>query len=258
MSNKPTKQQDLIAIAEKGGNDAALLLLDKIHDLEDRFETHTKEMGEAFNRAIDQIKENVPDLNKVLESIKGKDGKDSEIAGPKGDSIKGDPGIDYVLTEKDKIEIPVVEKVIIEKPTITEKITNEIKEIAIAENAEQVRDKLETLKGNERLDKDAIKGLDEEFEKVKKTIGGRSVNVFGGRNGGSYYDISSSLNGSTKTFWIPTNMGVIAVLGSSAPFIFRPTTDWTESGHNIVFDAAIDATNALAAGQTVVILIKRN
>jgi len=48
----------------------------------------------------------------------------------------------------------------------------EYKEV-ILDDAEKLRDKLETLKGNERLDKSAIKGLEEELARItKKGFGG--------------------------------------------------------------------------------------
>lgn len=91
--------------------------------------------------------------------------------------IKGDPGKDgenYILTLRDKeeiakkIKIPVIEKVIekviqkteVIKPIITKEITNEIKQIAIHETPNEVRDKLESLQGKDRLNKSAIDGLD--------------------------------------------------------------------------------------------------
>lgn len=66
-------------------------------------------------------------------------------------------------------------------------------------------------------------------------------------------DLSSSLNGSTKVFSLPVNRRVIAVLGSSAPFWFRPTIDFIISGTNntiLTFDASIDAGISLAGGQS--------
>ena len=90
---------------------------------------------------------------------------------------------------------------------------------------------------------------------------GTTIHVRGGGgviNGVTYYDISASLNGSDRSFWLPSHMGIIAVIGSSFPFIFRPEVDYVQSGQNILFDNAIDPAVSLAGGQTVTVLIKRN
>jgi hypothetical protein len=78
---------------------------------------------------------------------------------------QGDPGENYVLTQKDKkeiaskIEVPVLEKVI-EKPIV--------KEVAIPETAQQIRDKLESLLPGEKLSIQAIDGLAKILEGLSK------------------------------------------------------------------------------------------
>ncbi len=83
-------------------------------------------------------------------------------------------GEDYVLTDKDRadiaglITVPVVEKIIEKTEVIREqpiynetvKVTNEIKEVAVSDTSEDIRNKLELLTGDERLDKSAIRGLE--------------------------------------------------------------------------------------------------
>lgn len=66
------KEERLLKLAEKNGTDADLILLDKIHELEDR---------------LDALE--IPDLENVLASVRGKEGKQGE-QGSKGD--KGDKG----------------------------------------------------------------------------------------------------------------------------------------------------------------------
>lgn len=98
------------------------------------------------------------------------------LKGEKGDP--GDDGKDYVLTEKDraviasKIKVPIVEKIVELTEVIHETpiVTNEIMEVAVAETAEQIRDKLESLKKDNRLDKSAIKGLSELLDKSDRAI----------------------------------------------------------------------------------------
>lgn len=66
-------------------------------------------------------------------------------------------GNNYILTQKDKDDIARLIKVPIEK---REKIIQQIiKEVNISETALQIKDKLESLKGNRRLDFSAIKNF---------------------------------------------------------------------------------------------------
>ena len=101
----------------------------------------------------------------------------SKIPTPKD----GEDGKDYILTDQDKkdiaksIKVPVVEKVIEKTEVIRETpiITNEIKEVAKYEEAEDIKNKLESLKDDERLDASAIKNLPEGLSGAK----GRLVRV---------------------------------------------------------------------------------
>ena len=49
-----------------------------------------------------------------------------------------------------------------------------------SDNSIGIRDKLETLKGKERLSKDAIDGLEEELKKIKDEKAGTGMAIFGG------------------------------------------------------------------------------
>lgn len=71
--------------------------------------------------------------------------------------------------------------------------------------AEGIRDKLETLTGDDRLDKSAIKGLDEEFKNIDKKIVA-STRVIGGGKSIRGSSFSFSGNGSTTTFYLPTEV----------------------------------------------------
>lgn len=118
---------------------------------------------------------------------------------------------------------------------------------------EKVRDKLENLEGEERLDVSAIKGLQEEIKKLKSIVS-EARPIFGpGKTKIIVLDLSDQLDGSTKTFPIGTHFGIVGVWSSSSPFAWRPTIDYTEVGKTIVFDAAIDASVSLAPGQTLIV-----
>ena len=163
MKLDPKKLKKL-AVVSALRDPSQVVLLQHIDSVEERLE---KSIGEISKK----VDGSLPSLSDILEQVKGTDGDDGYTPEKGLDYFDGD---DYVLTEKDKAEIasqitvPVVEKIIErietikEQPTITEitKITNEIKEVAITENAEILRDKLEALKDNERLDISAIRGTD--------------------------------------------------------------------------------------------------
>ena len=67
-------------------------------------------------------------------------------------------------------------------------------------------------------------------------------------------DLSPQLDGSTKTFQLGTNFGIVSVSSSSAPFgAFRPVIDYNGVGKTIVFTDSVDAPSALATGQSLII-----
>lgn len=145
----------------------------------------------------------------------GRDGKDSLVPGPKGE--KGDPGSP-------------------DKPL----------EIAI---------KLNTL--TEKVEVSVIKGLSRQLETLAKAVRAKpqtTVKKGGGGNIVQYYDLSALLDGSTKTFALPTHRKVIQVVSSSTPFVFRPVVDYSRTRTSITFDALIDAPSMLASGQSLVVI----
>ncbi|RJQ33904.1 hypothetical protein C4568_03825 [Candidatus Parcubacteria bacterium] len=120
---------------------------------------------------------------------------------------------------------------------------------------EDIRDQLESLKGEERLDKSAIKGLDEELAEIRKTKSGSSgPSGITGKDVIQKYDLSPYLDGVTKTFAIPGNWTVLDVSGTSSPYQFRRLVDYTFTNQAITFTDQVDAAGSLAEGQTVEIL----
>ncbi len=163
-----------------------LIVLKVIKDSKD-------EIGEISKRTIENINEAVGEmkisqnyfLSKADEELKKTlSNKEEEVKTAFSDELKP---IRLLITEVEtalenlkNIEIPVVEKVIERVETIKEQpiITSEIKEVAVTDRAEIIRDKLETLQGNERLDASAIKGLED--AKVDKK---GNIQVIGGQSG---------------------------------------------------------------------------
>lgn len=128
----------------------------------------------------------------------------------------------------------------------------------VSESPQEIRDKLELLQGEERLDVSAIRGLEEKIEKVRGENKTTLVPI-GGPSAGKivkYHDLSASLNGSTTTFALPAFYRVVSVHSSSFPFILRPTTDYTVDGSTmqITFTSEIDPATTLASGQSLIIV----
>ena len=121
--------------------------------------------------------------------------------------------------------------------------------------AEDIRNKLELLDGDERLDQKAIKGLLEDMEKLRAEIrskpalraGRKSVFV-------KRHNLTSQVDGSTKTFTLPSDtLEVLGVWGTQFPINFNPGTDWTFSGRTLTLT---DEVAAPQTGQTLYALIE--
>lgn len=106
---------------------------------------------------------------------------------------------------------------------------------------------------------DAIKGLRKELDEMKasKSGAGATHAIFASQRGAvKAYDISSQLNGVLKTFTLPAFWRVISVHSSSFPSAFRETTDYTTDANasTITFTSQIDASTALASGNSIIIV----
>lgn len=109
---------------------------------------------------------------------------------------------------------------------------------------------LETLKGEKRLDYEALKN------RPGTPVGGERQRTLH-RGGGSSasgaqtyeYDLSDFCDGSTKMFTIPTNTRIVAVLCTDAPAgFYRKTVDYTGTGTTtLTLDAAVAAPNTGAS-----------
>jgi len=122
----------------------------------------------------------------------------------------------------------------------------------ILNSGEEIRKSLERLESDDRLDKSAIKGLDEWMRSI---AGGRRFAILGGgRNAVEYTDLSSLLDGVTKTFSVPKRR-FVALMYSSAPFIYRPTVDYTGDGTGTL--TLTSEVSAPETGQSLILLHSR-
>lgn len=147
---------------------------------------------------LEQVKEAID--NGVIELPRGEDGHtptDEELIAlikPLIPIVKD--GENYILTEQDKrdiaksIKVPVVEKVIEKTEVVRE--TPIVKEVAVSDTPEVIKDKLETLDGDKRLKIEAIKDLREELDKVKARGGEHVVST---SNRGLYQLLDVNVSG---------------------------------------------------------------
>lgn len=148
---------------------------EKVSDVESNVAARLDSIEESVSRVSEELKKKL-ESELVLEIDR--------------EELRGKDGEDYVLKETDleeiaamammDIEVPVVEKVIERTEVIRETpiVTENVVEKAITDKAEVIRDKLETLEKDERLDKSAIKGLEEYVD--NKTLD-RAVSILDSR-----------------------------------------------------------------------------
>ncbi len=192
----------------------------------ENFSEHKKEMADYMASMMRMCEEKLEQVNKKMSEMKdGEDGEDADE-----ERIK-----QAVLAE---IKLPEQKAVILDTP-------------------EQVRDKLESLTGNERLNQSAIAGLQEQIESLKQMI---SSIPRGGRTGMrkipiiKRYNLSSQCNGVLKTFTLPNDtVDVLGVFGTQFPVNFNPGTDWTFAGRTLTLT---DAVGAPETGQTLFAIVE--
>jgi len=179
--------------------------------------------------------------------------------------IKGDS---YVLTENDKneiaqkIQVPIVDR-IIERRTEVQKIevikeqpivTQFIKEVAVADSADTIRNKLELLQGDERLDAKAIKGL-EPLQKIDDIERIAKLNAFNPTMGPSFADLAAinsridnlPSNPSSGLSLLTPTSGLVNGTNQTFTFSKAPQVLFTENGwfprqNNGVSDTTINWT----------------
>ena len=180
-----TKKEDLIQLAKKGGNDADLILFDKINELEEKVETIEEkiEREPAEDTKVEKVamrlaaklatleKGDRGDRGDRGETGKGIDGQDGRNGKDGKDGIDGKDGRNG-RDGKDVDEQKIIEDIRaqIKVPTI-EEIEGDLPKLSAP-----IRDALELLTGDEKLGIDAVLGLKELLEELKN----RPVRVVSG------------------------------------------------------------------------------
>src|SRR3990167_3341136 len=202
--------------------------IDNKKDLNNLVNRLTEQEVQKIGEALDNLEKKA---EKVIKSIKEKTALDLDS-----------------ITRNLYKELKKLEDSIPEKADFTE-IYGKIKEVEskivpVEEiKAEGIRDKIESLRGDERIDKSAIKGLDDELKEIRSLPrgGGAARRVFIPYRD----DLSASCDGSNKTFYLsraPLN-DVIFVFGTDFPTILRPTIDFTVANKVLTLTSSVPAPN---------------
>jgi hypothetical protein len=210
--NLTKRQKRVVKLAQAGGGDKELAIMNEISDLEDK---------------IAELEKNQPDLDKVLESVKGKPGAKGD-QGEKGDmgeqGPQGKQGIEGPKGEKgDKGDSVSGPQGVPGRDADEEAILAKIEKDLPALGA-RIRDGLELLQGEARLDKSAIKGLDE--LEARLTAKFAQAATPRSNNSMKFYDLSSQTNGSKKVFTVPKGLAGI-VIGSDFPTVLMENNGFT-------------------------------
>lgn len=127
----------------------------------------------------------------------------------------------------------------------------------VLDTGEQIVDKINDIPLDDEDHKigiEHIKGLRKEIDAIKS----RSQIVGGGIVGRDVFkdiDISSQLNGVTKTFNIQAVWNILTVDLSSFPHALRKGVDFTWTPTSITFTSEIEASTSLATGQTCILTV---
>lgn len=241
ISEQQKKKLERLAKVLDGGNISLLQLLD---DVEETLNTNVVNLDSKITAQIGLLRAELEKLGQKKQII---------LKGDPG--TPGLPGKDYTPTEADKryiaslIKVPIVEKVIEiqktevikEQPIITE-ITKEVA-VPVIDTSEDIRNKLELLQGDERLDAKAIKGLPEIEKKVASlgpANGPSGLKVYvGGTKRGQLREVNLAAGtGITLAYSLVNGLPTITFTGSGGFTKLSPTGTVNGSNKTFVFTSA--------------------
>ena len=143
---------------------------------------------------------------------------------------------------------------------IVQNVLNQIKlpeqKKVILDGPKEIRDKLESLKGEDRLDKEAIRGLEDEIKGLKAAIaavprgrgGMRKVPIVRAIN------LSDQVDGIVTTFNLPRDtVQILGVFSTQFPVNFNANVDWTFAGQTLTLTSQV---GVVQSGQTLWALVE--
>lgn len=204
--------------------------------------SHSKSIDTLQTQAQQKLDEIIRIASQQIKKVKnGRDGRDGKNA-PSPD-IADIVSKASAMTE-DRL-LPFIPKI--------DDIENDIPKLG-----QKIRDSLELLQGDERLDVSAIKGLKENLERLSILGNAPPQNMasIAGRDIFRDLDISAQFNGVLTTFNIPAVWNVVNVSLSSYPYgSLRKNIDYRYTPTTITFLSTIDPITQLSAGQQCVLTV---
>lgn len=294
---KTPSQQRKIQIIEDFKKKGEVAILEYLFELEDLIDEKDKKLDEVVKKIKDRDEKELEIVTRMasnlLKDIKGEKGDDytltdgdrkiiAEIArdlidlqeiAKKTVSLVEIPEEKIAEKASKLIRVPEDSKTPLKKDLIVlieslipetipgkdadeESIIKKIEE-DLPKLGERIRDGLEILKDEDRLDKSAIKGLDELIEDLKKKIEEvrGSTSRGGGWGGGArtvqVADLSAQCDGITKTFEVPRHTYAISLQSTQFPGIYRPVVDFTTANKVLQLTSEVSAPET---GQTLIFL----
>lgn len=226
----------------------------KLKEQENEFSDIIREAKEESNSTLSSFKKRtIEKINGVFTSSKVNQ-KLSEIL---NSTIKVSNEIQENFNEKIREVDDKISQIKDGHTPTKEEITEMVEEVfstkKTEETSEELRDKLESLEGDERINIEAIRGLKEALDKASAT--NKVSGLFGTRRiFQPYLDrFTGDTDGATKVFYLkrePLRTDNIEVSGTDFPIILDPTVDFTVEGRKLTLS---DAVPAPASGSTLII-----
>src|SRR3990167_5792043 len=209
-----------------------------------------KEFIDAFQKVVDLVLQIKAENERVVTMIKGL--YDQMAAKLENDSVSGRSELKKQITDYCEKEMSGMMKAhekkmyeMDEKKIVQDVLTQiklpKQKEI-ILDGPKELKSKLESLKGDDRINIDAINGLDEEFKRLKdilsgipraRAMGRAKVPITRAQN------LTSQVDGVVSTFTLdPDTTAVFGVFGTQFPVNFNAGTDWTFAGRTLTLVTA--------------------
>ncbi len=199
------------------------LLIDFVGKIKEENDTHIDSLSAESKKNIEDALDNLKSFNKTeLEELRN------------FVNLRKDK---YTLTDADKreiarqIDVPTVEKIIQTIETIKTEV--------LKETPEEIRNKLETLKDEERLDASAIKGLGKRLSKFGDDLLNRAIGILDQRTS---FLINKVSNLSDRINNLSTTGGGHTIQDEGTPLTQRTNLNFKGAGVTVTDDLANNAT----------------
>lgn len=171
-------------------------------EIEKKIDETGTESGNLYRAALGNVEQLAVDSKKAIATSEQGSINRNKIFGENLAAL----GVRITSLQDDLNVLPDWEEI---RSKITEKFKKLKEEIETENTAEKERDRLETLQDDERLDKSAIKGLEELEKELRDAINtGKDVKVVAGPGGGSFVYIDGAKKGLLRAFNLKAGTGM--------------------------------------------------